>query len=156
MAHDAACMAAVKNPSQRFGHIIGGVDDAGDVVHDDVASVLPFLDGKMLDVDVPRAFGGHACIDHANGRHVVFVDGGRTKLGVTQFTEDRMEIFGMLGSKYSSKKLSFGGGSRGDGLSLSAVRDGSAAEHKSVAGGGTTVAEIVGVGRIDKALQLCR
>ena len=42
-----------------------------DEPHDKVASFLPVLDGKMLDVDVTGAFGGHTGIDHVDGRHVV-------------------------------------------------------------------------------------
>ena len=35
-----------------LGSVVGNVDDARDVTHDDDTMVLPLLDGKMLNVDV--------------------------------------------------------------------------------------------------------
>ena len=50
MAHDAASMAFMEDPSQRFGKIIGWIDDSRDESHVDVAGILPILDCKVLDV----------------------------------------------------------------------------------------------------------
>jgi len=67
----------MENPAEGLGEVIGRVDDTWDVAHDNVASILPILDGKMLDVDVTRTFRGNTGVDHFDGRHVVFEDRSR-------------------------------------------------------------------------------
>ena len=73
MAHGMMSMASKKSPAKCFGSVVGNVDDAGDVMHDDDATMLPLLNGKMLNVDVSGIRSGLALIDHGNGRDVIFV-----------------------------------------------------------------------------------
>ena len=85
MAHGAAGMALVENPSEGLSEVIWGVDDAWDEVHDDIASIFPVLDGKVLDVDVAGALGGHLGVNHVDGGFVVHPDGSGTALSETKF-----------------------------------------------------------------------
>ena len=80
MAHDAAGMALMEDPAERLGKIIRGVDDAGDVSHYNVTSFFPILDGKVLDVNVSGSLGRYFCVDHVDGRHIVFINGSRALL----------------------------------------------------------------------------
>ena len=52
VAHDTARMPGMQYPTKRFGEVIGGIDDARDVVHDDFTGFLPILNGKVLNIDV--------------------------------------------------------------------------------------------------------
>ena len=63
----------MKDPTKRFGEIIGWIDDAGNVTKNDVTGVLPVLDGKVLDHNVTAAFSRDAGIDHVDGRLVITV-----------------------------------------------------------------------------------
>ena len=66
MPHDAVDMVLMENLSQGLGQVSQWVDDARDELHEDVASIFPVLNGKVLDVDVARALGRHASIDHVD------------------------------------------------------------------------------------------
>ena len=57
MTHNASRMAGMEDPAQGLGEVIRGVDDTRDVAHDNVASLLPVLNGKVLDINVTRTFG---------------------------------------------------------------------------------------------------
>ena len=74
MAHDATCMSLMEHPSQRFGEIVAWVDHTRDMTKDDVALLLPFLDSKVLNINVSRTIGGGSCIDDLDCRHVVLTD----------------------------------------------------------------------------------
>ena len=50
-------------------------------MHDNVAGVLPVLNGKVLDVNVARALGGDLRVNHVDGRFVVHPDGCGSGLG---------------------------------------------------------------------------
>ena len=154
VSHDAACMSRMENPAERLREVVGRIDDAWNMAHDDVAGVVPILNGKMLDVNVTRAFGGNASVDHFDSRHVVFVDRRGTKLREPQFLQNGAKVLRMFGCKDSSEKLSFSRASGSDRLCFGAIRDSTTAKHESVAGRRTAIAEIVGVSSIDEAHQL--
>ena len=73
MAHSASSMTRVEHPSQGFSEVIAGIENPRDMSHNNIASVFPLLDSKVLDVDVARAVGRHFGINHVNSRHVVFI-----------------------------------------------------------------------------------
>jgi hypothetical protein len=50
----------------------------------DVASLLPFLNSKMLDVDVTRKRNGTTDVDHFDGGFIVFKKGGGSILRETK------------------------------------------------------------------------
>ena len=57
MSHGPADVSAVKDPTESLGKRISRVDDAGDVFKENVAMLLPLLDGEVLDCDVAGAGG---------------------------------------------------------------------------------------------------
>ncbi len=52
VTHHATRVARMKDPAEGFSKVIAGVDDTRDVAHDNVASILPVLYCKMLDINV--------------------------------------------------------------------------------------------------------
>ena len=66
MSHRPSGMPRVQRPTERFGGLIGGVNNSRDVMHNDVATSTPLLQRKVLYVDVTRAGRGLAFIDHRN------------------------------------------------------------------------------------------
>ena len=52
MTHHAAHMSKMQGGAQRLGEGIGRIDDTRDVTENDVALGFPFLNRKMLDIDV--------------------------------------------------------------------------------------------------------
>ena len=46
MSHIAVDIVGIQDPSQWLGEIISGVEDAGDVAHNNVTIILPVLNGK--------------------------------------------------------------------------------------------------------------
>ena len=148
VAHNATGMALMKNPTKRFCKVIRWVDDAMDEGHDNVSCIFPVLNGKMLDINVSRAFGGDLGVDHVDGRLVVGVEDSRAFGRKTQLCHDSAKVFGMLGGGNSSHEFSFSGACGSDGLCFAAVGHSSAAEHESITCSGTPVAEIVGMGGV--------
>ena len=149
-------MAGVKDPAKGLGQVIQGIDDARDVLRDNVASILPILNGKMLDINVTGALGRDASVDHVDSRHVVFVDWGGTGLGKTEFEEDRAKVLRMFSCDNCSQKFGFSGAGGCDGLGLSAVRNGTTTEDKGVSGSRTSFTEVIGMSSIDVASQFRR
>ena len=111
----------MQNPTKGLGEVVRGVDYPWDVLHDDVAGILPILDGKVLDVNMTGAFRWDAGVDHIDGRFVVFVDWGGAILGESQIRQDGSEVFGMFGCSNGSQELSFGGACGSDRLSFAAA-----------------------------------
>jgi len=84
VSHHAADMAVVKRWPQRFCEGIRWVDDPGDMAENDVAVGFPFLDGKVLDIDMSRTRGRAAGINHQDGSFVILVEYGRSRLRIVE------------------------------------------------------------------------
>ena len=65
--YKAAGMARMKDPTNTLGKSITWIDDATEVGEEDLAGFAPILNGKILNVDVTRSFGGLVCINHFDG-----------------------------------------------------------------------------------------
>lgn len=113
MAHKATGMAGVQDPSERFGQIIGGVKDAGNVTHDNFPIVFPILNREVLYEYVSRAFSWNLCVDHFYCRFVIVVHRCRGRLFESKFTEDGAEILDLFGRTHSSVEFSLGRASCG-------------------------------------------
>ena len=72
MAHKVTTVAGVEDPAYRFCKVVTRVDGTADEAHGNVASFFPVLNGKPLDLDVPRPVGCVACINDFNGGRIVF------------------------------------------------------------------------------------
>ena len=68
MPHAAASMW---DPSKWFGEIFAGIDDLRPVFHVKIFLLAPFLDGKMLDVNVPSTGCGVPFVDHMRSGHII-------------------------------------------------------------------------------------
>ena len=66
VSHGPADVTAMENPAESFGECVRWVDRTRDVFQDDIALVLPLLDGKMLNRNVPGAGCRLSGIDHKN------------------------------------------------------------------------------------------
>ena len=61
----SASMSGMEHPTKRFSHVISRVDNSSDIPHLNRASVLPILNGKMLDINMSsqeRSIGMRALI----------------------------------------------------------------------------------------------
>ena len=56
--------------TKRFGEIITGIENPRKMLHDKNFLLTPFLDGKMLDVDVWSTESGTFLIDHMESCHI--------------------------------------------------------------------------------------
>ena len=72
VTHETSAMTSMENPTERFCQIIRRVENACDVVHDNVLCSLPVLNGKMLHRNVVGAFRGNPGVDHVDSGLVVF------------------------------------------------------------------------------------
>ena len=122
MSHDTPCVARMQDPTEGLGKVVGRIDNSREVSHDNVASILPVLDGKVLDVNVTRSLSRNSSIDHFDRGHVVLVDRSGSMLWKSEFFQNEPQVPGMFSSENGGKKLSFGGAGSRDGLRLSAVR----------------------------------
>lgn len=150
VAHETPTVTSVKYPTKRFGKVVGGIQNARNVTHDDVVVVFPILDGKMLNQNMTGAFGRDAGVDHIDGGLIITIERCWRKLGKPEFGEDGAKIASLLGSGYSSVKFGLGGAGGGGGLGLALVRDATAREHESEASGGAAVAKIIGMCSVNK------
>ena len=91
------------------------------MLHKDVLGIGPVLNGKVLDINMTRTFGGDTVADHIDSRHIVFIERSGDILRVSKFQEDGTQIFGVFCSCNTGKKLSFGAGGSSGGLSFRAI-----------------------------------
>ena len=145
MTHGTPNMTLVEDPSKGLGERIRGVDDPRNVLQDDIAVLFPFLDGEVLDVNVPGPRGRPGGVDHQDGRLVVLVQLGWTELGETEFGKDGAKVLGGLGAGYGGNKFGLGraGGDRW--LQLGPIGDGRTTEREDDAGDGASSRDIVGM-----------
>ena len=71
MFHAAASMTGMWDPSKRFGEIVTGIEDPSKMLHDEMLLLAPFLDGKMLDVDLPSMGSGVFLMEHVESWHII-------------------------------------------------------------------------------------
>ena len=107
MPHQTSDMSMVQRGPKGFGQRIGSINDTRNMSENDFAISLPFLNGKMLYVDVARSRGRTTCVDHQYGGGVIFVERSGLDLSVAQFVEDGPEVFGNLGGMDGSKEFCF-------------------------------------------------
>ena len=71
MSHAATGMMRTWDPTKRFSKIITGIEDPRMMLHDENFVLVPLLDGKMLDVNVPSTGSRTLLIDHMESSHIV-------------------------------------------------------------------------------------
>ena len=75
VTHQMAIMEIMKGSVEGFCQRVCRVDKSRDVLEDDVAISFPFLQRKMLNVNMPRTWSGSVGVDHHKdiGRILVLV-----------------------------------------------------------------------------------
>ena len=107
--------------SHRFGVSIGRIDDPRDVDKDDAAISFPFLDSKMLDVNMASTRSGAILIDDVNGSFVINIEASGTRFGEAKVGENHAKAMDHFGSQEDGKKFSFSAGGSNGRLELTLV-----------------------------------
>jgi len=81
----------VEYPTECFREHVRWIHDSWKVNQDDVLHESPMLKCKISDFNMTRAISGSTVIDNLDRRIVVFIDGGRLSLSVTQFMKDETQ-----------------------------------------------------------------
>ena len=71
----------MQNPTNRFGECITGIDDSRDMFECNIATLLPFLDCKVLNIDMTGTFSWFSSIHHVDSRHVILMNDSGLFLG---------------------------------------------------------------------------
>lgn len=154
VSHGTTSMAGVEDPAKNLGGLIRHVDSGRNVLHLDVPSTLPFLDSKVLNVDVTGTRSGLPTVDHVNGSLVVFMKNGGALLLKSKFLEDHSKVLGNLGSMNCSNKLSLSAGSSNNSLEFALVGNGATGKAEDETSNRSSSLDAVGQGRVNKSNQL--
>ena len=68
-----------------------------------VTRILPILDGKVLDGNVTSTISRLTGIDHFDGRIIVAVQDGRTRLAKIQLGKDCTKVQGSLAAETAAR-----------------------------------------------------
>ena len=77
MVHQMAGMAGMEYPAKGLRKVVRRIDDTRDGLEDNITSLAPVLNGKVLDVNMARALGRFSGVYHFDRRFVILVEGCR-------------------------------------------------------------------------------
>ena len=77
VSHKATRMAGMENPTERFGQVIGRIEDTFDMTKGNMAFLLPILNGKMLYLEMTDSVSGMIVVDDLDCSFIVFKKWGR-------------------------------------------------------------------------------
>ena len=100
-------MTGVEDPTKCFGEVVRGVDNSRDGFEDNVASLAPILNCKVLNVDVARALGRLTSVDHFDRGFIVFIKWSSRLLGETKLTQNRAQVLSNLGGGDGGDEFGF-------------------------------------------------
>ena len=140
----------MKNPTKGLGEVITGVQDAGQMTHEDFFLGAPFLDGKVLDFDMTSAWRRAVLIDHVEGCLVVDVEDTGLRAKCLEFLEDGPEVLDELGTYDSGVELGFGRARGNDRLHAALPGNGSATEENDEPGDRASCLEICAMGGVEE------
>ena len=133
VSHGMVHMLLVKGPAEHFGSLVRGVDDPWDVAHNDDLVVMPFLNGKVLDINVAGMRHWLLLVNHCNCSLIVHVEWSQQRLSESEFDKDRAKILGNLGSTDATNELSFSRRSGDRSLQLGLECNGATSKTKTIA-----------------------
>ena len=96
MTHQTANMAMMKRRCERIGERVGRVDDSRDICQDNLTVSFPFLNCKMLYVNMTRSWGRGASIIQQNSGSIIFVESTWLVLLVAKLGKDRLGYLAIL------------------------------------------------------------
>ncbi len=92
MSHGTSSMPMMQNPSKSFCRVVGHIENARDVFHENVSLLVPILDCKELHINVMRMCSGLMLVYHCNGCLVVFIESSGLSLCKAKVLQDRSQI----------------------------------------------------------------
>ena len=107
MSHETADMTVVKGGTKGLGQRVRRVHDTRDMREDNLAVGLPFLQSKVLYINVASARCRTACVHHKDSRSIILEESRRCKLWLSELEEDRSQVLGDFGGVDSCKKFGF-------------------------------------------------
>jgi len=66
---------------------------------------MPFLDGKVLNIDMVTGCHWFAQVNHVDHSLVVFIQDSRRYLGESRISQERLKVLSGLGSGHSGNEL---------------------------------------------------
>ena len=96
MSHAMTDMTGMQDPSKRFGEIVAGIENLRKMLHDEIFLLAPFLDGEMLDVDVPSTGSRTFLIHHMASCHVINEQTCRARSKSVKHSENAAKTLGNL------------------------------------------------------------
>ena len=89
-------MAVMERGTEGLGQRVCGVNDARNMREDNLVGSFPFLEGKMLDVNMTSTRRWAIRVYHQDCRSVILKQRSRTNLRVPKFREDRPKVLPIL------------------------------------------------------------
>ena len=132
--HEVRSMSMMKDPSQCLSQHVRWIDYAGEMNHDNVLHEAPMLQCKISDFDVTRAIRRTIVIDNLDCGIVVLVNGCRLVLSVSQFVQNKTQIFGDLGGRIGCYQFCFSRALSTDRLSARTIGNNATCKAATIAG----------------------
>ena len=107
VTHRTTNVAGVQCPAKCLDGLVAGVDDTKDMAHDDVTSGEPFLNRKVLDVDMTGASSRTSLVHHSDSSLIVHIERGGPELSEAKFVQNGAKILGNLGSTHRGNEFRF-------------------------------------------------
>jgi len=92
--HEVGGVTVVEYPTECFCEHIRRIHNSWKVDQDDVLHESPMLKCKISDFHMTRTIRGLTVIDNLDRGIILFVDGCRLSLSVTQFVKNESQLFG--------------------------------------------------------------
>ena len=109
-------MTMVEYPTECFREHVRRIHDSRKVNQNDVLHESPMLKCKISDFHMTRAISGSTVVDNLDRGIVVFVDGCRLSLSVSQFVKNESQIVGDFCSGIGCDEFAFCGALRANRL----------------------------------------
>ncbi len=77
VSHCSTKMPMMECPTKRFCFVVGRIYDTRNVMHLDFTIVLPFLNCKVLNINVMRSSSQFGIINHINRCLIIFINNSR-------------------------------------------------------------------------------
>lgn len=88
----------MKNPTKWLSHLVTAIENAGNVMHDEITCIFLILDCIVLDINLSP----DRSTNNLDSTLRVFVDRSGTLLLKTKCLEDSMEVLNMFSSRNGS------------------------------------------------------
>ena len=154
MSHATACMARMEHPSKNLGQIIARIENPCEMFHDNVAFLAPFLNGKVLDLDVTSTRCGTVFVDHRFCSLIVDVQQGWCRGQSIKFKEDISKVFCNLTTGHAQVELCFSRTGSNEWLNTALPCNSSTAKEEDKSSDRSTHLEISSMSRIKGTNQL--